>query len=305
MNAVEEADDFVPQLRSSSDSTSRNRSRFNSTMDSSSILSKDQYMARAWQQIYSEHPNCSLSDLEFYISQSNFEYETYSMNSRNASPSVEQAPPLPAQPSPPLSMPLFPPIQVIVSQQTLTEKEREVDVLKPDANLQEFITWQKGARDTLSLVDNFNDQILIMDRSEITFNPMLSTEQIDQLYKTVWTKIHIATRKICGTNPDIASIEAPYVHLLWLQLRLTFFPTTEQEKFKLEDHFNNMEQGSLSSMDYITKIKDKAYELHLIGIDVPKDKIRYRLIETLKDDTLRHYLFTLPKSLTISECQSK
>ena len=306
MYTEEDVEEFIKQAqRSSNETTPLHRSRVGSSMQSPSTLSKEQYMARAWQRINNEHPNCSLEELEFYIAQSNFEYDTYSMNSLNATPPVEQMPPLPPQPSPPISMPSFPPIQVIMTQQNLTEKEREVDVLKPDANLQEFITWQKGARDTLSLVDNFTDQILIMDRSEIRFNPIISNEQIDQLYKTVWTKIHMATRKICGTNPDIASIEFPYIHLLWLQLRTTFFPTTEQEKYKLEDQFNNMEQGSLSSMEYVSKIKDKAYELHLIGIDVPKDKIRYRLLATLKDDTLRHYLYTLSSSLTLSECLGK
>ena len=306
MYTEEDVEEFIRQAqRSSTENTPLNQSRFNNSMQSPSTLSREQYMARAWQRIHNEHPNCSLEELEFYIAQSNYEYEMYSMNSSNATPPVEQLPPLPSQPSPPVSIPLFPPIQVIVSQQTLTEKEREVDVLKPDANLQEFITWQKGARDTLSLVDHFNDQMLIMERSEVRFNSTLSTEQIDQLYKTVWTKIHMATRKICGTNPDIASIEFPYIHLLWLQLRTTFFPTTDQEKYKLEEQFNNMEQGSLSSMEYITKIKDKAYELHIIGIDVPKDKIRFRLLATLSDDTLRHYLFTLSPSLTLNECLGK
>ena len=53
-----------------------------------------------------------------------------------------------------------------------------------------------------------------------------------------------------GINPDIAGLLC-YVHLLWLQL-----------KYKLEDQLNNMDQGSLSSMEYLSKIKDKAYELH-------------------------------------------
>ena len=60
-------------------------------------------------------------------------------------------------------------INVTVNQGPYTETEREVMQIKPDASLTDFLSWQKSAIDTLSLTDNFDNDILIRPRLNIHF----------------------------------------------------------------------------------------------------------------------------------------
>ena len=73
MYTEEDVEEFLRQAqRLPPETTTLNRPRFNSSMQSPSTMSKDQIMARAWQRIIK---------LEYCVAQSNFEYDMYSMNS--------------------------------------------------------------------------------------------------------------------------------------------------------------------------------------------------------------------------------
>ena len=193
-------------------------------------------------------------------------------------------------------------INVIVNQSTYTEKEREVITLKPDATLQEFLGWQKSARETLSLIDHHQDAILTRSRTSIVFGSSLSEAQIDTLYKTVWMKLHMATRKLCVQNAEIAAIESPQVHQLWNKLQSVFLPTTPREKFKLENTFCTLTQGKLTSRAYIQLIREKSNELRLIGMPIAKERIICLLLTTLNNDTLKLFIYNLSPALNADEC---
>ena len=289
---------------SSSSTPTPNRRLFVGQHDPPTTLSKNQYMAMAWQHITQTNPNISISDMENYVSQTEQAYCAYRLNF----PPEPYSPPLPTIPhgfvSPLPMTPSYNPssINVIVNQSTYTEKEREVITLKPDATLQEFLGWQKSARETLSLIDHHQDAILTRSRTSIVFGSSLSEAQIDTLYKTVWMKLHMATRKLCVQNAEIAAIESPQVHQLWNKLQSVFLPTTPREKFKLENTFCTLTQGKLTSRAYIQLIREKSNELRLIGMPIAKERIICLLLTTLNNDTLKLFIYNLSPALNADEC---
>ena len=154
-----------------------NRLLFTGSRDPPTTLSKNQYMAMAWHHINQTNPNLSVVELEHYVSQYEMAYGDYLLN-----PPLEfnNPPPPPMVPhgfGPPLPLTstyISPAINVIVNQGAYTEKEREVEQLKPDATLQEFHAWQKSARATLSLIDHYQDPILTRPRMYILFGSSVS-----------------------------------------------------------------------------------------------------------------------------------
>ena len=120
-------------------------------------------MAMAWHQINQTHPNLSVVDLEHYVSQYEMAYGEYLSNSPLESHAKPPLPTIPHGFGPPRSTiptSIQPTINVIVNHRTYTEKVREVITLKPDATLQEFLAWQKSAKEILSLTDHHQDAIL-------------------------------------------------------------------------------------------------------------------------------------------------
>ena len=126
---------------------------------------------------------------------------------------------------------------------------------------------------TLSLIDHYREDILTHSRADILFEVALTDHQITILYKTVWTKLQMATRRLISKYTDLADIDSPQVHQLWNRLQSIFLPTTLQEKYKLETAFSTLTQGSLSAWDYIQLIREKSNELRQIGIPIAKEKI--------------------------------
>ena len=272
-----------------------NRLLFTGSRDPPTTLSKNQYMAMAWHHINQTNPNLSVVELEHYVSQYEMAYGDYLLN-----PPLEfnNPPPPPMVPhgfGPPLPLTstyISPAINVIVNQGAYTEKEREVEQLKPDATLQEFHAWQKSARATLSLIDHYQDPILTRPRMYILFGSSVSEAQIDTLYKIVWTKLHMAIRKLCDKHTEIMDIISPLVHQLWSALQAIFLPTTFREKFKMENSFWALQQGNLTSLEYIKLIREKSKELRLIGISVEKETIICMLLATLINETLKLFIYS-------------
>ena len=295
----------TPQGLPSSTTPAPNRQLFMGSRDPPPTLTKSQYMALAWHQINQQSPNLSVTELEHYYAQYEMAYGEYLMNS----PLGFQNPPLPPTIPQGYGTPLptnhpytSPTINVIVNQGAYTDKEREVEQLKADATLQEFLAWQKSARDTLSLIDNYQDAILTRPRPTILFGSSISEAQIVTLYKTIWTKLHMAIRKLCSKHTEIMDIPSPQVHQLWNMLQAIFLPTTMREKFKLETSFYALKQGKLTSRAYIQLIREKSKELRLIGIPISKERIICMLLATVHSETLKLFIYNLSPALNADEC---
>ena len=183
-----------PSLPSSS-TPMPNRRLFVGPHDPPTTLSKSQYMVMALQHITQTNPNISGIEMADYVLQTDQANGAYLLN----------FPPAPYSPPPPpipngfgLSSSTPPSINVIVQQGSFTDNEREVAQLTPDATLQEFIHWQKRAKETLSLIDHFHNDILLRPRHEIIFAPLILDTQINMVYKTAWTKLQMAISKLTG-----------------------------------------------------------------------------------------------------------
>ena len=295
----------APQGLPSSTTPAPNRRLFMGSRDPSTTLSKSQYMALALHQINQQSPNLSVTELEHYYAQYEMAYGEYLMNLPLGFQNPPQPPTIPSGYGPPLPTNhpyTSPTINVIVNQGAYTDKEREVEQLKADATLQEFLAWQKSARDTLSLIDNYQDAILTRPRPTILFGSSISEAQIVTVYKTIWTKLHMAIRKLCSKHTEIMDIPSPQVHQLWNMLQAIFLPTTMREKFKLETSFYALKQGKLTSRAYIQLIREKSNELRLIGIPIAKERIICLLLTTLNNDTLKLFIYNLSPALNADEC---
>ena len=196
-------------------------------------VTKEKYLAIALHQLQRTSPNASPDEIANFIIQYEDEYRLQGISS----------PTFPS-PSPPVTVPSFspglPPAFNIVFSNTLTDKEKEVPQLNADANVRQFLSWQRHAKDTLSLIENFNVDILTYPRASITFESHLTRGLIDQLYRVVWTKVRTAVRTICDINVGLAGVSSPHVDQLWVRLQKTFLPTTTAEKYGLEHEFGNL-----------------------------------------------------------------
>ena len=260
-------------------------------------------MAIALQQLNQTNPNLSTIELEKYVTATEQAYSNYLLEFSPES----HSPPLPPRPygcnpPSPINQSYIPsPINVIVNQGSYTDKEREVIPIKPDASLREFIAWQCSAKEALSLIEHFHEDILTRQRHEILFHSALSNIQIDALYKTVWTKLKIAIRPLNGKSTDIEDIESPHVSQLWTKLHAIFMPTTSKEKYRLDALFGALVQGNLSTRAYIQLIREKSNELRLIGMPVAKERLVSMLLHTLTDRILLTFVYGLSPSLTTDE----
>ena len=279
----EEIEDFIraSQGISSSTTPTPNRRVFPINIDpNQTTMSKGQYMARAIRVVHQFNPNVQEDESAHYYKQYERAYGEYLLTTPRTPPppppNVEFLPPLP----PTISTPT--PINVIVQRSTYTEKEREVGTLRVEATVNEFLMWQKGAREKLSLIEHFKEDLLTMDRGAIIFDPSIPQDQTDQLYMTTWTKIQMAIRKLAAVNSGIANIEATKVHDLWERLQETYLPTTELERFKMENEFNSLKQGNLSCR-----------ELRQIALPIAKAKIVCMLLLTLTNESLRTHIYNL------------
>ena len=278
-------------------------------------LSKPDYMARAIRQMMQESPNVPTNELAIYLTEFEHLYEEYILNTPTAHVATSTEPNrIKTKLTPPQNNSLHTmsaivppslqtnPIQVVISRDSYTDKEREVILLKPDATVQEFLIWQRGAKTTLALIDNYHDDILLRPRHHVTFNPMLTKEQIDKIYLNTWMKLHMATQKVCSQHSEIARIEPLQIHHLWKKLQTTYLPTTDSEIFKLEQAVYTLEQGNLSVKDFVLLLRDKTHELGPLGYPVQKTKILNILSDKLKNDTLKMFIFHLPGHLDLDEC---
>ena len=175
------------------------------------------------------------------------------------------------------------------------EKEREVVQLNLDNIIKNFLAWRKSAKATLSLIDDYREDILIKLRADILF-------EVTILCKTVWTKLQMATRKLNSKYTDLADIESPQIHQLWSRLQSIYLPTTLQEKYKLETTFSTLTQGPLSAWEYIQLILEKSNELPPIGIPIAKEKIMCVIMNALTNETLKTFIYCLHPSLPMEEC---
>ena len=293
------------------------RRLFHDQFSTSPILSKPDYMARAVRQMLQESPNVPANDLAIYLSEFELLYEEHRLNTPTANTTPPTDPqrikmtlPPPQHNSSPVinaSMPMPPPstpIQVVISRDGYTDKEREVIILKPDSTVQDFLIWQRGAKTTLALIDNYQDGILLRPRNLVGFHSSLTESQIDKLYLNTWMKLHMATQKVCSINTDIARIEPLEIHTLWKKLQTTYLPTTASEIFKLEQAVYTMEQGILPAKDFVTLLRDKTHELSQLGHPVQKSRILNLLLEKLKNETLKMFIFSLPTRFDLDECFS-
>ena len=259
----------------------------------------------ALHQLQISHPNLSLEALEQCVSHYDLEYVTYASNYSPRLPSSPPPPPFPhsyANSSPMTSMSSQPPIHVIVNREAYTDKEREVVPLRPDTTIKDFLAWRKNAKATLSLIDDYREDILTRSRGEILFDITLSDQRITTLYRTVWTKLHMATRQLTSKYTDLADIDPPQVHQLWNRLQSIFLPTTLPEKYKLETEFSTLTQGSLSAWEYIQLIRDKSNELRQLGIPIAKEKIMCVINNSLSNETVKSFIYCLQPALTMDEC---
>ena len=128
-------------------------------------------------------------------------------------------------------------------------------MLRVEATVNEFLNWQKGAREKLSLIEHHKEEHLTIERGAVTFDSSITAD----------------------------------------------LPTTELGRFKLENDFNSLKQGTLSCREHVTLIRDKSHELRQLGLPIAKAKIVCMLLLTLNNESLRNYIHHLSPSLPVDE----
>ena len=193
----------------------------------------------------------SNEEVELSIINSEQSYARNSCSQPQRRESQQSSAQQPSLTSPRSTTPIPVPIQVIFEKNEYIDKERDIRTLKGNESVNEFLSWQKEAMESLSLIENYQEKILLQERRHISFSPGLTVEQIDTVYRTIWRKLHLATGGIRDNNGDLISIEPLEVSTLWRRLRTMYLPTTDEEKYRMENNFYSLEQGALATIEYI------------------------------------------------------